>query len=221
MLNSAIVAPAKIIWDYMHLNHTLRKADVLLVLGGHDLRVAEYAAKLFQDGFAPLVVVSGGVAHTDDLLKTAWSGTEAEKFTEVLIARHVPASNILLETQAKNTGENFSLSRMLLADRGINFASALVVTKPYMERRAIATGAKHWPDKDLIIVSPPITFKDYFENSINEQTTPDDIVNIMMGDLQRIDVYGKNGFQIAQEIPDQVWKAFDQLKKLGYTKHLI
>lgn len=43
----------------------------------------------------------------------------------------------------------------------------------------------------------------------------------MVGDLQRIDVYGKNGFQIAQEIPDNVWKAYNKLIDLGYTEQLI
>ena len=43
----------------------------------------------------------------------------------------------------------------------------------------------------------------------------------MMGDLQRIDVYGRNGFQIPQEIPEKVWDAFESLKGLGYTKRLL
>lgn len=36
----------QIIWDYMNLNHTLQKADAILVLGGRDVRVGEYAAQL-------------------------------------------------------------------------------------------------------------------------------------------------------------------------------
>jgi len=43
----------------------------------------------------------------------------------------------------------------------------------------------------------------------------------MVGDLQRIAIYPKQGFQIAQEIPVDVWDAFEQLVALGYTKHLI
>ena len=51
--------------------------------------------------------------------------------------------------------------------------------------------------------------------------TVDDFINIMVGDLQRIDVYGDNGFQIKQEIPDTVWDAFQILVKEGYDKQLI
>jgi len=43
----------------------------------------------------------------------------------------------------------------------------------------------------------------------------------MIGDLQRIKVYPQKGFQIFQEIPDDVWTAYEQLLALGYTKHLI
>lgn len=205
------------IWRYHHLNQPLEKADVLLVLGGHDLRVAQYAVKLFQNGYAPLVVISGGVAHRNDMLKTSWEGTEASKFSQVMEANGVPHEAILLEEQAKNTGDNFALSKKLLEDRGIASTSALVVTKPYMERRAYATGAKQWPDKHIVVTSPPLSFNEY----TNNEFPADDVINIMMGDLQRIDLYSKNGFQIPQEIPSDVWEAFEKLKKLGYTRHLL
>lgn len=189
----------------------------MLVLGGHDLRVPEYAAKLFHDGVAPLIVVSGGVAHTGDLLETGWTETEADKFAEVMIAAGVPREKILLENAATNTGANFALTKALLDAHGIHFTSAIAVTKPYMERRAFATGAKQWPGVSLVVTSPPISFADYVTGDIARN----DVINIMMGDLQRIDVYGKNGFQIPQEIPSEVWDAFEQLKAAGYTKHLL
>jgi hypothetical protein len=43
----------------------------------------------------------------------------------------------------------------------------------------------------------------------------------MVGDLQRIKVYPEKGFQISQDIPDDVWKAYEELVRLGYTKHLV
>ena len=47
------------------------------------------------------------------------------------------------------------------------------------------------------------------------------VINIMIGDLQRIRIYPERGFQIPQEIPDDVWRAFEKLVELGYDKHLI
>jgi hypothetical protein len=49
----------------------------------------------------------------------------------------------------------------------------------------------------------------------------DDVVSIMVGDLQRIRLYPQKGFQIAQDIPDDVWRAYESLVAAGYDKHLI
>jgi hypothetical protein len=43
----------------------------------------------------------------------------------------------------------------------------------------------------------------------------------MAGDLQRIKVYAEKGFQIYQEIPAEVWDAYEQLVAAGYNEHLI
>ena len=43
----------------------------------------------------------------------------------------------------------------------------------------------------------------------------------MVGDLQRIRVYATKGYQIAQEIPDDVWQAFEELVQAGYVRHLV
>lgn len=212
---------ARTIWDYHHMNQPLEKADVILVLGGHDLRVPEYAAKLYGEGYAPIIVVSGGTAHNDDLLKTGWDKTEAETFKDVLVRGGVPTDKILVENEAKNTGDNFILGKKTLDEARVDFQSAIVVTKPYMERRAFATGAKQWPDKTITVTSPPTSFEDYFSHYVNQETSPEAVLNIMMGDLQRIEAYGKNGFQIPQEIPELVREAFRKLKLQGYTKHLL
>jgi hypothetical protein len=47
------------------------------------------------------------------------------------------------------------------------------------------------------------------------------VINIMVGDLQRIKIYPEKGFQIYQEIPAEVWKAYERLVALGFDKHLI
>ncbi len=43
----------------------------------------------------------------------------------------------------------------------------------------------------------------------------------MVGDLQRIKVYPEKEFQIYQEIPEDVWAAYEVLIRVGYDKHLI
>ena len=231
MFSPEVKKYAEVIWEYHHMHQPREHADLMLVLGSHDLRVPRYAAPLYRDGLASHLIVSGGVAHNDDLLKTGWEKTEAEMFRDVMVYGGVPVEAIMLETAARNTGENFSLSRKILEEKGVNFESVLVITKPYMERRAFATGTKQWPDKKIIVSSPQVSFDEYFEEhqdqdrgrdqDQDEMPSPEDVLNIMMGDFQRIDIYGRKGFQTPQEIPPHAWEAFEYLKKLGYNKHLL
>lgn len=205
---------AKIIWDYHHLHQPLTKADCLFVLGSNDIRVAEYASDLFLQGYTPFIVFSGGIG---ELTKDIFTRSEADIFAELAMKRGVPKENIIIENTSTNTGENISFTKELLKKRGLNPLSFILVQKPYMERRSFATFKKLWPEKSCVVTSPPIEF----ENYPTDELPKDLIINIMVGDLQRIKIYAEGGFQIPQEIPANVWQAFEQLVALGYTKHLI
>lgn len=208
---------AKKIWDYHHMNHELEKADCILVLGSHDLRVAEWGAKLFLEGWAPLMVCSGGIAHQNDLLKTGWSKPEAEVFAAIAARMGVPADKILIEDKSTNVGENILFTKRMLVERGVDPQKLILVQKPYMERRSYATFKRLWPEKEVIATSPPILFEEY----PNEEISEDQVINIIVGDLQRIKIYPEKSFQIPQEIPGDVWDAYEQLVAAGYTRHLI
>ena len=141
---------AKKLWNYHHLHHKLKKTDCILVLGGHDLRVAKRGVEIFLDGWAPLIVFSGGRGG----LTKNWEETEAERFAKIAIEAGVSRKKILIETESENTGENIIFTKKLLQQEGIKVAEIIIVTKPQMERRAFATLKKHWPDKEVIITSP-------------------------------------------------------------------
>ncbi len=205
---------AQIIWDYHHLNHQLEKADLILALGSNDLRVAEHAAELYLQGWADRLMFSGNVGA---LTRGKFAKSEAETFAEIAVGKGVPRSAILIEPNSTNTGENIAFSRRVLAEHGLEPEKIIVVQKPYMERRAFATFVKNWPGNQLVVSSPPISFADYFTDELPK----DLVINIMVGDLQRIRDYPAKGFQIEQEIPDNVWRAYEQLIALGYDKHLI
>jgi len=208
---------ARKIWNYHHLNHKLEKCEAIFVLCSHDLRVADYAAKLFFDGFASIIIFSGGIAHQGDLVETPWEKPEAEMFAERAIKLGVPKEKIIIENKAKNCGENVLFTDRILKEKGLHFGSFIAVQKPYMERRTYATIKVYWSNKKVIVTSPPIDFDDY----PTEKISKDDVINIMVGDLQRIKIYPEKGFQIFQEIPDNVWGAYQELVQLGYTKHLL
>jgi len=205
---------AKQLWEYHHMNHELVKSDVILALGSHDLRVAERAAQVYLEGWAPLLVCSGGLGN---LTSGIWTESEADQFAAIAIKMGVPPSAILVENKSTNTGENILFTNRLLKEHGIEARSFIVVQKPYMERRSYATFKKHWPDKDVVITSPQITFEDYPTDDI----PLDRVIEIMAGDLQRIREYPAKGFQIPQDIPDDVWNAFEKLVEAGFDGHLI
>ena len=213
-MNEDVQRWARIVWAYHHLDHRVEPADVVLVQGSHDLRVAERGAQLFLDGYAPWLVCSGGLGH---LTRGLWDEAEAVKFARVAREMGVPGESILVESESTNTGENVRFTRRLLASRGLDPESFILVQKPYMERRTYATFKRVWPEKRAVVTSPRISFDDYPTDEIGREQ----VIHIMVGDLQRIRLYPMRGFQIEQEIPAQVWEAFEGLVASGYTDNLI
>jgi hypothetical protein len=43
----------------------------------------------------------------------------------------------------------------------------------------------------------------------------------MVGDLQRLIVYGRKGWSVPQVIPDEVMEAYEGLVAAGYTRRLL
>ena len=206
------------LWDYHHVNHRLEKADAVLVLCSHDTAVAERGARLYLEGWAPLLVFSGGLGG---ITKNLWSEPEAELFARIAKGLGVPGEKILVETRSTNTGENVQFSRRLLKERGLEPRSLILVQKPYMERRTYATFKNYWPEPRVSVTSPQVSFEEYLKGYSNRALTEDDVISIMVGDLQRIRLYPEKGFQIPQEIPEDVWAAYEELVRAGYDRHLI
>jgi len=206
------------VWRYHHMNHELQTSDVIVVLCSHDTIVAERGAQLFLEGWAPLLVFTGGLGV---ITRHMWSNPEAERFAGIAVAMGVPADRILIENRATNTGENVAFTRDLLAERGLDPSTFILVQKPYMERRTFATFQKVWPGKSVRVTSPQLSMDDYLARYSHAELTPDDVISIMVGDLQRIREYPAKGFQIRQDIPDDVWAAYEALVREGYDRHLI
>jgi uncharacterized SAM-binding protein YcdF (DUF218 family) len=205
---------AQTLWNYMKLDEPLAKCDCIIAMGSHDLRVAEYAAQLMQADWAPLLVCSGGLGR---LTRTLWRESEARKFARIARQIGVPSNHILIEDQSTNTGQNIQFSRDLLCSKGCRIRSALLVHKPYMERRSLATAMKVWPDIAYTVSSPPGAFQDY----PNRDISMDQLINVMVGDFQRILEYPKLGYQVAQEVPQDVMDAYQTLVQHGFTSQAL
>ncbi|MEO8394724.1 MAG: YdcF family protein [Chloroflexota bacterium] len=111
--------------------------DVIVVLGAglnRDLstnvsttRRAVRGAELWKQGYAPMIICSGGYA--------TWSSrSEADGCAEVLRANGVPPDAIILEDRSRSTEENAFYSHQIMQTRG--WKTALVVTDGYHLLRA-------------------------------------------------------------------------------------
>jgi uncharacterized SAM-binding protein YcdF (DUF218 family) len=206
------------VWRYHQLGHELVKADAIMVLCSHDSGVAERGAELFLEGWAPLLIFTGGLGT---ITRHLWTEPEADQFAAIAERMGVPRASIVVENRSTNTGENVLFTRQLLAARGLDPQSFILVQKTYMERRAYATFRKVWPEKRAIVTSPRVSLDEYLERYSNDALSTKDVVSIMVGDLQRVKLYAETGFQIPQEIPEEVWDAYERLVAAGYNTRLV
>ncbi len=217
-MNDRLRALVEKVWHYHQLNHQLSKADAILVLCSHDKAVAETGARLYLEGWAPLLIFSGGLGS---ITRHLWQEPEADQFAAIAVRMGVPRADILIENRSTNTGENVLFTKALLAERQLEPGKFIVVQKPYMERRSYATFKKVWPDKEVLVTSPRVSLDEYLGKYSNEALSIDEVISIMVGDLQRIKLYPAKGFQIHQDIPADVWAAFDELVEMGYDTRLV
>lgn len=208
---------AQIIWDYMRFEQPLEKADVIVGLGSSDIRTADWCVKLYKNGVAPTILFSGARGR---VTRDVFSENEADVYARRAIKLGVPAEDILIEGESTNSGENIRFVYETLRQHGELPKSIILVHKPYMLRRAYATFMKQWPSGHPKVTCSAlnVSFDEYTQSDIYPF---DYVVNVIVGDLQRIKEYPKLGFQIEQEIPDDVWAAYEELARRGYTKHLL
>ncbi|ENK3146056.1 YdcF family protein [Vibrio alginolyticus] len=200
------------LWDYMQLKHELKPADCLFVMCSNDVRVAEHAAKLYHQKLAPLIVFSGGEGRFTDGL---FEKSEAETFAEIAKLSGVPSEAILLETKSTNSGENVRFTEQRLKEAGKQCSSFILVQKPFMERRAIATFEKQWqsPYTQLQVSSAALPFFEY----INEDMPLMMVLEALMEDFSRVKSYPEKGFQTEQNIPQQVESSYQALlERFGF-----
>ncbi|MFC8035324.1 YdcF family protein [Streptomyces griseoincarnatus] len=214
MISQQSWADARRLWDFQQMGHEVCPCSVAIGLGSHDLGVADTTVALYRDGMAPLIVFTGATSRTT---RDRMPRGEAEHYRERALELGVPADAILVEPNARNTGENITFSRALLADRGIAVSSVLLVCKPYEERRAYATARKLWPEVEWVCASAPMSFAEYIA-SIGDKRL---VIDMLVGAQQRLMIYPDEGFMIRQKIPADVETAYRRLVADGFTSRLV
>ena len=208
----------KVIWDYMHMNMQLGNVDCIIGFGNYNDDIALRAAELYRQGYSKRILFTGGLGrNTNDL----WTGSEAERFSEIAIQQGVPKQDIIIESKSTNTAENILFTRQLFQKMSLNINKIIAVHQPFMERRIYAALKVYWPEINALITSPQLTISEYIENSVAQGLDEKTVIDVIVGDFQRIDVYADRGYQIPQFVPQCVYDAYNVLVKMGYTSHLV
>ncbi|CAH8771118.1 YdcF family protein [Paenibacillus dendritiformis] len=109
-----------------------RPADIILVPGGSHTQPMAIAAQLYHEGYAPLVLPSGG--NNPKLDRTEW-----EHLQQIGVSLGVPEHAILREDKAKNTFDNARNSWSIIKEHQLEVNRAILVCKAYFSRRALMT----------------------------------------------------------------------------------
>ncbi|HEX6074613.1 MAG TPA: YdcF family protein [Micromonosporaceae bacterium] len=214
MLPEQLRSDVETLWNYHDMHHELRPADAGIGLGSHDPSVAMIAVDLYHRGMFPVIVFTGANSPTT---VDRFPRGEAVHYREYAMEHGIPKEFILIETAATNTGQNITHSRECLTQHGIDVRSVIIMSRPYQQRRAYATCKKLWPEIEIQCASYPLSLDDYV-TMIGDVKR---VIDMLVGDTQRIQEYPKLGFAIEQEIPAKVQHAFHRLIDAGFTSRLL
>lgn len=206
------------IWDYMHMNMALAKADCIVGFGCYNDDIPLRCAELYHQGWAPKVLFTGGLGRNT---RELWTESEAARFGRIALAQGVPEKDLILEDKATNSAENILFTREKLRSLGLPCEKLIGVHKPFMERRVYAAMKVYWPEAELIVTSPQLDLDKYIARSVAQGLSEQTVIDVIVGDFQRMEVYAERGYQIPQVIPDEQRRCFAELVAAGCTSELV
>ena len=115
------------------------------------------------------------------------------------------------------TGENIILTRSVLDLKDVHPGSITLRTRPYQQRRAYASARIRWPEMEVVASPQSLDFRDY----LKELGDSEWVLNMLVGDTQRIWVHASNGFSVPQPAPSEVMAAYQALVASGFTERLM
>lgn len=134
------------ITNFIFVNDVPQPCDIIFIPGNGYPQMSEHAAKLYKEGYAPLVLPSGrfsittekftGVLAKRDQYPGVFS-TEWEFMKTVLTKNMVPSQAILREDLATFTYENAIFSRQVTDKAGLSINKAILCCKSYHARRCL------------------------------------------------------------------------------------
>lgn len=182
------------ITNFIFIDDTLEKTDVIMIPGGSYPELPEQAAELWKRGYAPVVNPSGGVSvktgkfngvkakreiYCKDYL------TECEFYTDVLTKNGVELSSIIGEDQSGHTADNARFSKKVLEEKNIFPKSAIICCKNFHARRCLMFYQFSFPNTKFII--KPVPFSENGQDISRENWYKTETgINRVLGELHRL-----------------------------------
>ena len=166
--------------NFIFLEDKPQKADVIFVPGSEEGALAKTAAKLYLEGYAPLIVPSGKYAKWTGHSIVGAFETACDYFAHLMMEEGVLESAILKEREATYTYQNAIYTRKLLDERGIEVKKAILCCQAYHARRSKLYYQVLFPDTKILVcptVTKGITRDNWFKST--EST------KIVLGEIER------------------------------------
>ena len=178
------------ITEFVFAEHKLEQADIIFIPGSGHPQLAEEAARLYHQGWAPWILPSGrysittgkfsGVLDKQECYQGSYE-TEWDFLSQVLQEKGVPGAAILKEDRATYTYENAIYSRQVTDSMGLEIKKAILCSKPYHARRCLLYYQLLYPDTRFMVY-PIKDSKIQRDNwSLTEEGT-----RLVFGELERM-----------------------------------
>lgn len=150
----------KAITDFIFAEDMPQKSDVIMVVGGSYPDAAELAADLWKKGFAPKIMVGGGVSIKTGKFPGSRSkqeiynkdyADEREFYTDVLLKNGVPENVIFGENKSSFTKENAFYAKSLADEQGFAIKKAILICKAFHARRCLLFYQTEFPNVEFYV----------------------------------------------------------------------
>ncbi|MGC9605530.1 MAG: YdcF family protein [Minisyncoccia bacterium] len=163
-------------------NLPLKKGEAIFLLEGDGYNRVAHAAKLYKQGHAPKIVITGGA------VKREYGSYPASELEIELLKLGIPKADIMLEETAAHTRAEADRAMEIARENG--WKIILVATSAHHQYRAFLTFLKamHAADMDIMIINAPARDLPWF--SLNPWGKRADL---LAEEMERIFAYQEKG----------------------------
>lgn len=148
------------ITNFIFIKDEPRKVDAIFLPGGSHPEQPEYAAELYKNGIASVLIPSGGVSVKKGKFDGVKSKaniynkdykTDCEFLSDVLSVNGVPPTAIIGEDKSGHTRDNAFMSRVVVDNNNLKIRTAIIVCKSFHARRCLMLYGLAFPDTKFYV----------------------------------------------------------------------